>query len=124
MAVIDAHTHIFAPAQIAGRQAICERDATFAEMYADPKAAMADAPALLSELDAAGIDAAVVAGFAFSNERDIEEQNEYILGTAALTPGARFEESGSSPDCVGGGNHVPNRAGKCPRLIPLVSINP
>jgi hypothetical protein len=124
MAVIDAHTHIFAPAQIAGRQAICERDATFAEMYADPKAAMADAPALLSELDAAGIDAAVVAGFAFSNERDIEEQNEYILGTAALTPGARFEESGSSPDCVGGGNHGPNCAGKCPRLIPLVSINP
>ena len=124
MAVIDAHTHLFAPAQIAGRQALCERDATFAEMYADPKAAMADAPALLSELDEAGVDAAVVAGFAFSTERDIEEQNEYILATAALTRGARFEESGSSPAAAGEGSDGANRVGECLRLIPLVSINP
>ncbi len=97
MVVVDAHTHIFAPSQVAGRAALCERDATVAEMYADPMAAMADAPALLAALDEAGIEAAVVAGFAFSNERDIEEQNEYILAAAAESRG---------------------------RLLPLATVNP
>ncbi|MGH2610887.1 MAG: amidohydrolase family protein, partial [Tepidiformaceae bacterium] len=87
MALIDGHTHIFAPGQIARRAELCARDATFAEMYADPGAKMADAPALLAALDDAGIDAAVVAGFAFSAERDVAEQNEYILAAAAESQG-------------------------------------
>jgi hypothetical protein len=97
MAVIDGHTHIFAPAQIAGRDGLCERDATFAELYRDPGAKLADAPALLAALDEAGIQAAVAAGFAFAGERQIAAQNEYVLGAAA--------ESGA-------------------RIIPLATINP
>lgn len=97
MAVIDAHTHIFAPQQVATRDAICGRDPVFAEMYGDPKARMADAPALLAVLDEAGIDGAVAAGFAFSSEHDIEEQNGYILASAG--------ESGG-------------------RIIPLATLNP
>ena len=102
MTVIDGHTHIFAPGQVAGRAAICERDATFAEMYADPKAKMADAPALLAAMDEAGVERAVVAGFAFANARDLAEQNEYILAAAG---------EGSVPVCAG-------------RLVPLATVNP
>lgn len=80
---IDAHTHLFAPAQIAGRAALAEKDRTFARMYADPGAKMAAAPGLLSALDRAGIDAAVAAGFAFASEPDIEEQNRYLLAAAS-----------------------------------------
>jgi predicted TIM-barrel fold metal-dependent hydrolase len=97
MAVIDAHTHIFAPAQAATRGEIAGRDAAFAEMYGDPKAKMADAPALLAALDEAGVDGAVAAGFAFSSGHDIEEQNGYILASAG--------ESGG-------------------RIIPLATLNP
>jgi predicted TIM-barrel fold metal-dependent hydrolase len=87
MGFIDGHTHVFAPGQIARRGEITARDATFAELYADPKARMSDAPGLLAALDEAGIEAAVVAGFAFSNARDIAEQNEYILAAAAESQG-------------------------------------
>lgn len=87
MPLIDGHTHIFAPGQITRREALCERDATFAEIYGDPGAKMSDAPALLAALDEAGIEAAVVAGFAFADERDIDEQNEYILGAAGESQG-------------------------------------
>ncbi|HXU24668.1 MAG TPA: hypothetical protein VN697_11620, partial [Tepidiformaceae bacterium] len=33
---IDAHTHVFAPWQVENREALCTRDETFREIYADP----------------------------------------------------------------------------------------
>jgi len=80
--LIDAHTHLFDPAQIVERSAIAEVDATFAEIYADPAAKMAAAPALSEALVMAGLDGAVAAGFAFSSAREIARQNEYLVGTA------------------------------------------
>ncbi len=97
MALIDAHTHLFAPAQISGRAALAGRDPVFAEMYADPAARMASAPELLTALDEAGIDRAVVVGFAFAHSPDLAAQNEYLLASAAETGG---------------------------RIIPLATLNP
>ncbi|WP_322796040.1 amidohydrolase family protein [Tepidiforma sp.] len=85
---VDAHTHLFAPAQIAARVALSERDPTFAELYADPRAKLADAPALRTALDRAGIGRAVAAGFAFASPRDLAEQAEYLLAVAAESNGA------------------------------------
>ena len=85
---IDAHTHLFPPSQALGRDAIASRDAGFAEIYGDPRAAIADAPALLAALREDGIEAAVALGFAFAGEREIAEQNEYLLAVAAETPRA------------------------------------
>ncbi|MBI5949097.1 MAG: amidohydrolase family protein [Chloroflexi bacterium] len=96
MTLIDAHTHIFAPAQREGRERLAARDATFAEMYGSPEAKIADAGGLLRAMDEAGMDRAVAAGFAFRAEADIREQGEYIVAAAA-------EE---------------------PRLIPLAPVNP
>lgn len=87
MPTIDAHTHLFAPAQVQARDAISRRDATFAEMYGSEKAALATAPDLVSALDAAGIDRAVAAGFAFSREHDLVTQNEYLLCSASEAKG-------------------------------------
>jgi len=85
---IDAHTHLFPPAQARGRDAIAGRDAGFAEIYGDPAAAIADAPGLLAALHEDGIEAAVTLGFAFASERDIAEQNEYLLAAACEAPHA------------------------------------
>jgi predicted TIM-barrel fold metal-dependent hydrolase len=82
---IDAHTHLFAPAQRAARSALAARDATFAELYADPAAKMATLPDLLAALDRAGIDGAVVAGFAFAAEADLAEQNAALFLAARET---------------------------------------
>ena len=85
---IDAHTHLFPPSQASARDAIASRDAGFAAIYADPGAVIADAPALLSAMREDGIEAAVALGFAFAGERELAEQNEYLLAVAAETPRA------------------------------------
>lgn len=85
--VIDAHTHAFAPAQAQHRDALAERDPTFAEMYADPAAKMATVGDVPAAMDRAGFDAAVVAGFAFATQRDIDEQNEHLLAGLQTYPG-------------------------------------
>jgi predicted TIM-barrel fold metal-dependent hydrolase len=82
VAVVDSHTHIFAPEQVADRAALAARDAAFAEIYSDPKAKMATAPDLLAVLGEAGIDRAVVAGLAFADAQDIDRQNACILDCA------------------------------------------
>jgi len=84
---IDAHTHLFAPGQRRLREALASRDATFGEMYADPRAKMAAAADLLGELDAAGFDAAVAAGFAFARQADIDEQNAHLAEAQASASG-------------------------------------
>ncbi len=85
---IDAHTHLFPPAQAQAREAIAGRDAGFAEIYGDPAATIADAPALLAALREDGIEAAVALGFAFASQREIAEQNEYLLAAACEAPHA------------------------------------
>ncbi len=67
---------------------MARRDPGFAEIYGDGRAAMADAPALLAALGEDGVDAAVALGFAFAGEREIAEQNEYLLAVASETPNA------------------------------------
>lgn len=86
--IVDAHAHLFPPAQARAREAIAARDAGFAAIYANPRARMADAPALLAALRADGVDLAVALGFAFAAARDLAEQNEYLLAAAAEAPAA------------------------------------
>ena len=97
MVGIDSHTHLFAPGQLLGREQIAEGDRTFREMYADPDAKMVVARQLFEALDEAELDGAVVAGFAFSHEPDLIEQNQYIMEAARVSGG---------------------------RIIPLATVNP
>ncbi len=85
--VIDAHTHLFPPAQASRRAALAEADPTFAEMYASPRARLADAPALRAAMSRAGITRAVIAGFAFRSPLHLAEQAEYLLAAAAESGG-------------------------------------
>ncbi len=94
---IDSHTHLFAPGQLAARDQIAPGDRTFREMYSNPEAKMATARQLLAALDEAELDTAVVAGFAFSTEDNLIEQNEYLLTAARAAEG---------------------------RIIPLATVNP
>lgn len=85
--LVDAHTHLFAPAQRAARIEVAARDATFADMYADPRAKMASVEDLLVALDRAGIAKAVAAGFAFAGPDDLAEQNGYLLAAQERSGG-------------------------------------
>ncbi|MCC6380903.1 MAG: amidohydrolase family protein [Dehalococcoidia bacterium] len=97
MTVVDAHTHAFAPEQLATRSAICARDPAFAEIYGDPKAALATPAHLLTVMAAEDVDRAVVVGFAFAHADDLALQNAALCAAAEENAG---------------------------RLLPLVSVNP
>lgn len=101
MTVFDAHTHAFAPEQVAARTAVCERDATFAELYRDSKAALATPADLLGAMDAAGVDRALLAGFAFAHACDLELQNR-TLNDAARASGGRLTALASVNPRLGG----------------------
>jgi predicted TIM-barrel fold metal-dependent hydrolase len=85
--LIDAHTHVFAPAQVARRDELVATDSTFAELYGSPRAKMATAAGLLGAIDEAGVDRAIVAGFAFAGEENLAAHNEYLLASAAEAGG-------------------------------------
>lgn len=56
-------------------------------MYGDPAAKMATSRELLAALDEANLDSAVAAGFAFSTEDNLIEQNEYLAQAARDSAG-------------------------------------
>lgn len=85
--IIDTHTHIFPPAIRDGREAYLARDATFRELYTNPKAQVATAEELLASMDAHGIDHAVACGFAWSEADVMRAHNDYLLEAAAASNG-------------------------------------
>src|SRR4030042_1797955 len=56
LVIIDFHTHVFPPHVREDRDGYLRRDATFAEMYASPRAEVATAEDLLRSMDEAGVD--------------------------------------------------------------------
>lgn len=87
MVIIDAHTHIFPPDVIVGRDEYTQMDRWFGLLYADPRAQMASAEELVASMDNAGIDRAVTFGFAFRDQGLCAACNAYVLDACARYPG-------------------------------------
>jgi predicted TIM-barrel fold metal-dependent hydrolase len=85
--IVDVHTHIFPPAMIAHRERLAASDAGFAALYGDPSARMATVEELVESMDAAGVDAAVAAGFWWASDELAEEHSRYLLDAATAHPG-------------------------------------
>ena len=85
--IIDFHTHIFSPRMKAERESLCQRDAPFAMLYADPRAGMATADELIASMDKSEIARSVVLGFCWSTSELCIEHNSYILDSVARYPG-------------------------------------
>jgi hypothetical protein len=85
--IVDIHTHIFPPDIRDNRDAYLGRDATFRELYTDPKSRIATADELLASMDEAGVDVSVALGFAWSDAALCREHNEYVLDAAARSNG-------------------------------------
>jgi uncharacterized protein len=87
VAVIDFHTHIFPPDVIAARDHYVRRDAWFGQLYSHPKARMASAEQLIAAMDAAGVDASVAFGFAWSDPDLCRAANDYVIDAVRRWPG-------------------------------------
>jgi predicted TIM-barrel fold metal-dependent hydrolase len=85
--IIDVHTHIFPLQVISGRAAYLAADATFAALYANPRARLATATNLIASMDAAGIDVSVALGFSWKDEATCRLHNDYLLDAAAKSGG-------------------------------------
>jgi predicted TIM-barrel fold metal-dependent hydrolase len=85
--IVDVHTHVFPPSMIARRAELAARDPGFAALYRNSSARMADAPALLDSMSAAGVDRSVAAGFWWSDPSLADEHADYLLEQAAASDG-------------------------------------
>jgi predicted TIM-barrel fold metal-dependent hydrolase len=85
--IVDIHTHVFPPQVATQRDAYVAADATFRELYGDPKARIATAEDLLASMDAAGVDVSVTLGFAWSDETHVRLHNDYLLDAAKSSGG-------------------------------------
>ena len=77
--IIDAHTHIFPPEIIERRDVFAKRDASFASIYENPKARMVTCEELVAEMDASGVDSAIVCGFPWKSIDMCRHHNTYML---------------------------------------------
>ncbi|MFA7178819.1 MAG: amidohydrolase family protein, partial [Dehalococcoidales bacterium] len=84
--IIDAHTHIFPPEFIAGRNELLT-DLCFAEMYANPKARMVTADDLVASMDEAGVDASVAVSISWDDPGLCSAHNDYIMDAVKRYPG-------------------------------------
>jgi predicted TIM-barrel fold metal-dependent hydrolase len=84
--IIDFHTHITAPEIIARRDEYLVRDAWFRDLYADPNARLSSAQDLISAMDRASVDQAVVFGFGWHDMDLCRRDNDYVIESVAQYP--------------------------------------
>ena len=84
--IIDFHTHITAPEIIARRDEYLIRDAWFRDLYANPKARLSSAQGLISAMDEAGVDQAVVFGFGWRDMDLCRQDNDYVMEAVGSYP--------------------------------------
>ena len=85
--IIDFHTHIIPPEVRSRRDHYLKVDATFAELYADPKARMATSDDLVEAMDTDGVDISIVMGIGWSDPGLAREANDYVIESVRNQPG-------------------------------------
>ncbi len=84
--VIDSHTHMFPP-QVRERPGeLGDGEAAFRLMFGRGDQRMSDPESMLSEMDAAGVDMAVLCPFPWATLERCAENNDYLLEVAAARP--------------------------------------
>ena len=101
--IVDFHTHVFPPGFRARRGELATRDATFGDLFADPKARMATADELVSAMDEDGVDFSIVMGIGWTDPGVAREANDYIVDSVARHPGRLVGFAGVNPAWPGGG---------------------
>lgn len=104
--IVDAHTHVFTPDVIKGRERYVGRDLWFEHLYANPAALLIDAPSLLASMDAAGIARAMICGFPWHDLAICREHNDYLADVAAASDGRLAWLGTVSPGVAGADREV------------------
>ena len=84
--IVDCHCHILPPDFPRRHGELSRRDATYAALFPDPDGRIADADSLLRDMDAAGIDHAVVMGFGWTDPEIAATVNDYLIAASTAHP--------------------------------------
>lgn len=95
--IIDIHTHIFPPEVQRHREKFCARDLWFNHLYQNPRAKIATAEALITEMDASGVDISVVTAFGWTDGSLMRAANDYALDAMRRYPGRVYAMAGVLP---------------------------
>ena len=85
--IIDVHVHLSPPELARDRGPCIGGEPGLEALYRDPAARLLSTAELLADLDAAGVDRALVMGFPFSKEDNARRHNDWILEECARNPG-------------------------------------
>lgn len=86
--VVDAHTHIFPPDIVRGRERYVGRDLWFEQLYTNPKALLIDVDDLIASMEKAGIAQSIVCGFPWHDIGLCREHNAYMAEAVAASGGS------------------------------------
>ena len=84
--VVDFHTHVYPEWLRDGRERYAAVDATFGELFGDPKAKMATAEELIGAMDGDRVVRSVVMGIGWTDRGLAREANDYIIESVARFP--------------------------------------
>ena len=84
--VTDFHTHIVPPWLEVEREKWVGRDATFRELFSDPRARLATAEGLIAAMDEDGVDVSVAMGFGWTDIELARRCNDYIAESVSAFP--------------------------------------
>ncbi len=83
---MDAHVHVFPPEIIRRREACLGGDPRFDALYTSPKARMATADEVLTQMEECGVGLSIVFGFAFKDLGLCREANDYVIEAVRAHP--------------------------------------
>ena len=84
--VIDFHCHIVPPEFRELHRQLAANDLTYAALFPEGGGRIADADALLRDMDASGIDRSVVMGFGWTDRDIAKAANDYLIRSAKTHP--------------------------------------
>ena len=96
--VIDFHTHAFPPWLRDRRDRYLETDATFGDLFSNPRAKMSTADELVEAMDADGVDASVVMGMGWTDHGLAVEGQRLPCGVGAALPRQAVRVRRRQPD--------------------------
>jgi len=79
MRIFDCHCHIFPPKIIANRDYYLQKDQAFNLLYGNPKSRLVTADELISHMESAAVNKAIVFGFPWEDEEVFRMHNDYVI---------------------------------------------
>jgi uncharacterized protein len=84
--IIDVHTHIFPAIFRDKRELFFDEEPTFEMLYSKKASKLEGAQSLIQDMDAEGVDAAVVFGFPWKKPDNFRRHNDYIVESVSSYP--------------------------------------